>query len=221
MGRKPREERAGGVYHVYARGNDRERIFVTDADRQLYLALLGKVTTQRRWRTLAYCLMANHVHVLIETVAPNLAVGMQRLQGVYARTFNRRHGRTGHLFERRYGAVPVSSDAQLQEVARYIALNPVTAGLCARPERWPWSSHAAVTVRAVAPAWLDVGRLLEYFASAGGDPVERYERLVADRREAGKQRPGPLERNGNAGQPTPSGDCERIHSRSVSSPTRA
>jgi putative transposase len=92
MARKPRDEFGPGVYHVYARGNDRQRIFVTEADRIFYLDLLGKVTVQRSWRTLAYCLMGNHVHMLIETVAPNLAAGMQRLHGRYAQRYNQRHG---------------------------------------------------------------------------------------------------------------------------------
>ena len=220
MGRKPREEQAGGVYHVFARGNDRHQLFITDADRVLYLTLVGTVTMQRRWRTMAYCLMTNHFHLLIETPSPNLAAGMQRLQSVYARTFNRRHGRTGHVFERRFGAERVESDAQLQMVARYIAVNPVEAGLCGRPEAWPWSSHAVVVGRAVGPRWLDMDRLLEFFGNVGGDPAERYARLVAERREARDGLPGPRGES-PVGQPTPLGDWERIHSRSVSSPTRA
>jgi putative transposase len=220
--RKPRNEFDAGVYHVFARGNDRRRIFLDDVDRRLYLRLVGSVTAHRNWHTLAYCLMGNHVHLLVETVVPNLGLGMHRLQGSYAQLFNRRHSRTGHLFERRFKAVPIVSDAQLQMVARYIAVNPVEAGMCDRPEAWPWSSHAAVTGSAVGPRWLDVNRLLEFFGNAGGGAAERYSRLVAERREA-RDAPGPLEKASGdlLAQPTPLGDWERIHSRSVSSPTRA
>ena len=192
MARRPRDEVAPGVYHVYARGNDRRPIFSGETDRRHYLTLLGKVTGQHRWRTMSYCLMANHVHLLVETVVPNLGAGMGRLQGAYAQAYNRRHGRTGHVFQGRYGAVSVTTDAQLVEVSRYIALNPVEAGLCDRPERWLWGSHAAAVGSSVAPGWLDVERLLEYFGAAGGDAVERYVRLVAERREARAGGPGPL-----------------------------
>jgi putative transposase len=221
MPRKPRAEFEAGVYHVFARGNDRRTIFMDDADRALYLRLLGNVTSHRRWRTMAYCLMPNHVHVVVETVVPNLGLGMHRLQGSYAQLFNRRHDRTGHVLERRYGAVPIVSDAQLQMVARYIALNPVEANLCARPEEWEWGSHAAVANRAPRPPWLDVERLLELFGASGGDPRERYARLIADGREARGEMPGPLDEVAPDQPATPFGDCERIHSRSVSSPSRA
>jgi putative transposase len=183
--RKPRNEIEAGIYHVFARGNDRRRIFLDDEDRGAYLRLLGCVTVHRRWRTMAYCLMENHVHALIETVMPNLGAGMHRLQGGYAQRFNRRHGSTGHVFERRFGAVPVKDDAQLQIAAAYIALNPASARMCRAPEDWRWGSHATILGSEVPrPHWLAVARLLEFFSSAGGDPLERYERLVSERREA-------------------------------------
>ena len=130
------------------------------------------------WRCLTYCLMSNHMHLLVETPEPNLGSGMQRLHGGYAFAFNRRHGRSGHLFERRYEAVPVTTDEQLWSTVRYIAHNPVEAGMCATPEDWPWSSHASI-VDGSAPPWLDVPRLLAYVAAAnGGDPRSRYVELV-------------------------------------------
>ena len=178
------------MYHVFARRNDRRELFVDDEDRRFYLRELDRVTTHRRWHTMAYCLMNTHMHLLVETVEPNLGAGMQRLHGAYAQRFNRRHGHTGHVFERRFNAEPIESDAQLQMVAAYVALNPVDAGLCAQPEQWPWSSHAAALGTALPPAWLDVERLLEYFGSAGGDPAERYARLVSERREARARCPG-------------------------------
>jgi putative transposase len=180
MPRKHREEVAGAVVHVFARGNRRQDIFLGDADRGLYLSLLGQVVVRQRWRCLAYCLMDNHVHLLIETPEPNLGAGMQRLHGVYAQTFNKRHGCCGHVFQGRFGANRVKSDAQLWMTARYIALNPVEAGLCARPGDWGWSSHAA-TLGEPGPAWLDVRRLLGFFAAWGGDGRARYADLTAAR----------------------------------------
>jgi REP element-mobilizing transposase RayT len=213
---------------VFARRNNRGEIFITDRDRETYLKLLGKVTVEREWHTMAYCLMSNHLHLLVETCGPVLGIGMQRLHGAYARTFNGSRGRKGHLFEERFGWTPIQSDAQFQMAAAYVALNPVDAGLCARPEDWAWSSHAAAIGTAALPPWLDVPRLLGYFASAGGEPVRRYERLVRERKEARARLAARASVSSDwddvlqARQfATPAGDCERIHSRSVSSPTRA
>ena len=121
----------------------------------------------KRWRCLAYCLMDNHVHLLIETPEANLGSGMQWLHGFYAQAYNERHGRVGHVFQGRYGAVRITSDEQLWTVAAYIANNPVEGGLCARPEDWPWSSHAAAILGRPSPDWLDVERL----RTMGSDPL--------------------------------------------------
>jgi REP element-mobilizing transposase RayT len=118
MPRSTRDEVEGGVHHVFARGNDRREIYLDDFDRKIYLVMLGRVTRRQRWRCLAYCLMPNHVHLLVETPEANLGAGMQRLHGSYAQTFNERHGRSGHVFQGRYGSVLITRDEQLWTVAR-------------------------------------------------------------------------------------------------------
>jgi REP-associated tyrosine transposase len=178
MARRPREEFPGAVHHAFARGNRTQSIFLCNQDRRLYLHLLGEVVARTRWRVLAYCLMANHVHLLIETPEPNLGAGMQRLHGLYAQTFNRRHRHRGHLFQGRFGSVTVRTDEQLLQTARYIARNPVRAGLCAGPGLYPWSSHPAVAHGGSAPRWLDTARLLGCFGADGGDPRRRYADFV-------------------------------------------
>jgi REP element-mobilizing transposase RayT len=172
--RRPREEYEPGTYHVTARGNRRESIFVDDKDRLRYLAMLGRVTTRMDWLCLSYCQMGNHVHLLIETRSTNLGAGMHRLHGGYAQFFNRRHGYSGHLFGDRFHDEPIKSDAHLWMVAPYIARNPVRAGLCAAPVDWPWSSHASILGRAPVPSWLARDRLLSYFEAAGGHGLRRY-----------------------------------------------
>ena len=166
----------GGIFHVYARGNAKQAVYLDDVDRLTYLRLLGTTVTKRSWRCLAYCLMENHVHLLVETPNANLAVGMQWLHGIYARTFNERHGRVGHLFQGRYGAERIKTDRQLWAVLRYIGLNPVEAGLCERPGDWRWGSYAAM--RTAAPAWLDINRVYAFLAAAGDEPSLRYVELV-------------------------------------------
>jgi putative transposase len=184
--RRPREDFEGAVHHVFARGNDRHDIYVDNVDRRNYLAILGPVTLRQRWRCLSYCLMPNHVHLLVETPHANLGAGMQRLHGEYAHTFNRRHGRCGHVFQGRFGSIRIATDEHLWSAAAYIALNPVTAGLCRAPEDWRWSSHASTTGARRRPGWLDSARLLSYFEGLGGDPLDRYLALTgADSPELG------------------------------------
>lgn len=126
------------MYHVYARGNGRRAIFRDDRDRRLYLAILDHVVGVKRWEWIAYCLMGNHVHLLLETPAGNLDTGMQLLHGTYGQKHNARHGRSGHVFQGRYGASRLTSEPQLARTLAYIEHNPVAARLCKRSGDWPW-----------------------------------------------------------------------------------
>jgi hypothetical protein len=120
--------------------------------------------------------MTTHYHLVIRTPNVDLAAGMQRLNGNFAQGFNRRHGETGHVFERRYHALLIEHDGHLLELYRYIALNPVRAGLCSRPEAWTWSSHSAVVGLAAPPDFLSTEWALLYF---GSDRIRARERLRA------------------------------------------
>jgi REP element-mobilizing transposase RayT len=160
MGYPPRKEEAGAVHHVYSRGIARRAIFLDNEDRRTYLAMLGTVALRCRWHCLAFCLMDNHVHQLIETPVPNLGDGMRRLLGPYARRFNERHETSGHVFERRYGSRRIRDEVHLITTVRYIARNPIEAGMCETEHEWPWSSQAML-VAGTAPAWLDALRAKE------------------------------------------------------------
>ena len=165
MTRPLRIELCGGVYHVTARGDRREDIFFNDDDRNFWLTLLGTVCQRFNWRCHAWCQMSNHYHLLIETPEANLAQGMRQLNGVYTQYINRQHHRVGHVFQGRYKAILVERDAYLLEVARYVVLNPVRAGMVAQTEDWPWSSYTAMLGRDVAPNWLECNWLLAQFCS--------------------------------------------------------
>jgi putative transposase len=173
MPRRQRPELAGGIHHVWSRGAVKQTIFVNDDDRHRYLAGLAKVTRHMKWSCLAYCLMGNHMHLLIETPSPNLGRGMQRLHGPYAQAFNRRHVKSGHVFGGRFDSKLMKNDTHLWVTTNYIVQNPVRAGLCRSPEDWPWSSHARLAA-GECPAWLAAGRLFSFFGSIGGDPRRRY-----------------------------------------------
>ena len=178
MGRIPREPLEGAVGHVFTRGNDRQAIFRDDEDRRHYLALLASVVETEGLRCLAYCLMTNHVHLLVEVPRENLPRAMWWLNRSYAGAFNRRYGRVNHVFGGPYGLRVAREPEHLWFAAAYVALNPVKAGLCARPEEWPWSSHSAAVGEADLPRWLDVHALLGHFESLGGDPRRRYREFV-------------------------------------------
>jgi putative transposase len=183
MPRPLRPELAGGIHHVYSRGAVRQMIFVDDLDRRRYLFQLARVVRRMSWRLLTYCLMGNHMHLVIETPKPNLGRGMQRLHGPYGQAFNRRHAKAGHVFGARYDAVVIESDPQLWITVGYVVRNPVEAGLCATPQAWRWSSHVAVCT-GLYPPWLDVPRLLRYFGQDGGDPLRRYREFAEARIKA-------------------------------------
>lgn len=179
MARPPRELVAGGVYHAVARGNRGSEIFADDADYEQYTKLLRAAVRRFRWHLLAYCLMGNHVHLLVETPEPNLPAGMQWLHGKYGRYFNDRHELYGHLFQGRYKAVRQKSDEQLWQAMRYVALNPVSAGLCERPRDYRWSSYWATLAPNVEAVAL---HRLSWFIDAPDDErgVRRYQDLVED-----------------------------------------
>ena len=124
MTRPLRIEFPGGVYHITSRGNGQQEIFLTEADRELFLDLLGQAIDRFQWLCHAYCLMANHYHLLIETPEANLSRGMRHLNGVYTQRFNRQHQRGGHVFQGRYKAIVVQKDSHLLALCRYVVLNP-------------------------------------------------------------------------------------------------
>ena len=145
-----------GIYHVTARGNDRQAIFADDADHSLFLIVLASVVSRYRVRCHAYCLMGNHYHLLLQTPEGNLSGAMRQLNGVYTQRFNRRHERCGHVLQGRFGAQVVDGPAYLHEVCRYIVLNPVRAGLVTHPRDWAWSSYRATAGEVAAPGFLTV-----------------------------------------------------------------
>ncbi len=102
MARPLRLEFAGAVYHLTSRGNARQKIFFNDVDRELFLETLAHVVSRYSWICHAYCLMANHFHLLVETPKANLSIGMRQLNGIFTQSFNRRHRRVGHLFQGRF-----------------------------------------------------------------------------------------------------------------------
>lgn len=141
MSRYPRLIVADGTYHVRARGNNGDGIFLDDADRLKYLDLLAEAKRLLTFQIFAYVLMTNHTHIVLRTPQPNIAEVMHRVHRAYAFYFNRRSKKTGHLFGGRYRSRPVLDDSDLLGVTRYVHRNPIRAGLTLTAEDYRWSSY--------------------------------------------------------------------------------
>ncbi len=187
MARKLRVEYDGAIYHVAIRGVERRRLFDDDADRGRFLERLWKYVGAMEVRVYLYCLMSNHVHLLVETPGANLGRWMHRLQTAYTVYYNRRHRRSGHLFQGRYTAVLVEGDEYLLKLSRYIHLNPVHVGSVKRLplgerirvlRRYAWSSYPAYLGKVKAAGeGLDEGPLLAMMGS-GKQARRDYGRFV-------------------------------------------
>lgn len=136
-----REWYPGATYHIMARGIRRMEIFQDDMDYQVFLMLLKKVLEEQGGILHAFCLMTNHIHLLLETGECMIGDWMKQLEFLYAIYYNRRHGYKGHLFENRYKSCLVKEDSYFIQTSRYIHLNPVRARMVAHPEDYPWSSY--------------------------------------------------------------------------------
>jgi REP element-mobilizing transposase RayT len=180
MARPLRIEYRGALYHVTSRGDRQETIFDDDQDRRAFLNILGEVILRYRWRCHAYCLMGNHYHLMIETPEANLTKGMRQLNGVFTQWSNRRHNRSGHLFQGRYKAILVDREPYFLELARYIVLNPVRAGMVKHPRQWAWSSYGAMIGKFAPPAWLTLDDLLAEFGNRRAQARRKYEEFVLE-----------------------------------------
>ena len=141
MSRLLRFDAADSLHHVTNRGIERRAIVHDDDDRAKFVRLLGRIAARHRWRVFAWVLMDNHFHLFFRLEVASLSAGMHDLESGYASYFNRRHGRSGSLFQGRFHDVVVEEVSHAWELTRYIHLNPFRAGQVRRPEEWSWGSY--------------------------------------------------------------------------------
>ena len=188
MARPLRIQYPGAWYHVTSRGNERRDIFSDDADRCRWLEILGESASIYGVEIHAYVLMSNHFHLVVHTPQANLNRFMQRFNTTYTVYFNRRHSRSGHLFQGRYKALLVDADSYLLELSRYVHLNPVrvkrnaSLRLSEKREvlqRYQWSSYGGYTHLGKRLAFLACGKVLSMIGT-GDDARSRraYRRFV-------------------------------------------
>jgi REP element-mobilizing transposase RayT len=177
----PREHRFHEPWsyrHVTARGNDPADLFRDDDDRRCFLGLLGDVTRRVGWRCLGWCLMTTHYHLLVQERDRPLSSGMHLLHSGYVRAFNRRYDRRGHVFGGRYRVATIDDDAHLLLAIRYLARNPVEAGICASPADWPWSSYGQLVGVARPLSFFSRAHALSLFDARPERAVDAVRRLV-------------------------------------------
>ena len=181
MARPLRTDFAGALHHVTSRGNERRPIFHDDRDRETFLDFLGETIRRFGWSVTAYVLMTNHFHLVVQTPEANLSRGMHWLNTSYVVWFNRRYKRSGHLFGGRFKAFLVDHEAYIDEVLRYVVLNPVRAKMVERPEDYRWSSYRATAGLESAPDWLDLQAALSPFAPETELAQTYYREFVAQK----------------------------------------
>ena len=165
MPRGPRVDFAGAVHHVYARGIEKRPIFLDDVDRKSILDRIGKNLPKFGMRCLAWSLMPNHFHLLLQSDKGYLPSFMHCLLTGYSIRFNERHQRVGHLFQNRYKSLVVCKDGYFRDVVRYIHLNPVRSEIVRsipELEEYPWTGHRHI-IRGGPPAWQDTDLLQTEF----------------------------------------------------------
>jgi REP-associated tyrosine transposase len=167
MAYRPRDERPG-YHHVVARGNNKQLIFLSDRDRTVFLWTLDRVAKKHGWEILAYCLMRNHYHLVIQVGDRGLARGMCELNTGYALHFNGAHGRINHLFGKRYWSEFLASEPRLLNTIRYVVQNPRRAGIAGPLESHTWTSYRATIGLAFGLAQFRRDAVLELF---GGNPL--------------------------------------------------
>jgi putative transposase len=182
MPRQARLDVPGALHHIMVRGIDKTDIFRDDQDRTLFLNRLGLTVSVGDNAVYAWALMRNHVHLLFRSGKSGISGTMRKLLTWYAQYFNRRHKRTGHLFENRYKSILCDEDNYLLVLVRYIHLNPLRVKVVKTIEeldRYSWTGHQTLIGRAKHP-WMDVDTVLAQFAGTRKKAINEYRRFVRE-----------------------------------------
>jgi len=178
MGKNPRDIVQGGIYHLIQRGNNRSYIFSDTRDKHQFMTHLTELIESLGFFLLFYVLMDNHYHLIIQTginpSSSSISRIMHKLNLTYARYYNKRYSQVGTIFGGRYTGKLVCDDQHLFRLIRYLAYNPVQAGMVKYPAEYRWSAHPAI--RNNLPTPIDTGKILSYF---GKDLIQARNRYIA------------------------------------------
>jgi REP element-mobilizing transposase RayT/DNA-binding transcriptional regulator YhcF (GntR family) len=182
MPRQARLDIPGALHHIMVRGINRTDIFEDERDKLKFLDRLGAMVTAGQCSVYAWVLMSNHVHVLFKSGRDGISSVMRKLLTWYAQYYNRRHRRTGHLFENRYKSILCDEDTYLLALVRYIHLNPIRAGLVKTMEvldRYPWSGHRTIIGR-TKHIWMDTEYVLAQFGDTRRKALREYRNFMGE-----------------------------------------
>lgn len=178
MPRRARVILRNTAHHIVQRGHNRQAVFVEEADYQYYLATLKEWKEKLGAKVYAYCLMTNHVHLVLDPGADETSIGklMKRLAGRQTRYVNYLEQRTGSLWEGRYKSSPIETETYLLACSRYVEMNPVRAGMVEKPEEYPWSSYRQKV--GLEERWIDDDACYRGLAREQSARYRRYKRFV-------------------------------------------
>ena len=174
MTRPLRVEYPGAFYHIYSRGNAGEKVFKGKGDKVKFLEYIGKATEMFSVVIHTYCIMSNHYHLIIETPEANLSAAIQWLNISYAVFYNKKHQRSGHVFQGRFKSILIEKDEYIKQLSRYIHLNPVRAKMVSEPLEYSWSSYPSFVDKTNEPEWLETGGLLRHFGRKRKESITNY-----------------------------------------------
>lgn len=175
MARKLRIQNEGMIHHVLARGNKKGEIFKNNRDREKYIELIRKYKTRYEFKLYAYCLMNNHIHLLIEEGKISLSKIMQGIQQSYTQYINKKYNTTGHVFEQRYKSIPCLEERYLEKLIAYIHNNPVESGIVKKCEQYLWSGHNEI-IQSDSNSIIDRNSLLSVIDGKNG--IQNYTEIL-------------------------------------------
>ncbi len=180
MGRRQRHFEPWGIYHLGSRGSNRAPVFHFDGDRVAFLDRVAHVVQRYELRWVAYCLMGNHYHAIVQTPDERLSYAMRDLNGGFSRLCRSIYGRDAHLFKNRFWCERIDTPEYFITAMAYVDLNPVRAGLCGHPAEWPWGSFRAMVGLDTAPAFLAPEVFLRGLGSDLGVARREYGQMIDD-----------------------------------------
>lgn len=182
MPRQARLDIPGALHHIMVRGINKSAIFKDDEDKTRFLERMGQKVSDGKCSIAAWVLMNNHAHILFKSGKDGISVVMRKLLTWYAQDYNRRHHRTGHLFENRYKSILCDEENYLLTLVRYIHLNPIRAHIIQTMEeldRYPWSGHGTLIGKANYP-WMDTGYVLAQFGKTRRKALAGYRQFIRE-----------------------------------------
>lgn len=177
MPRQAREKGEFSTYHIIQRGNNRKEIFLSDHDKNRFVETMIKMKNKYNFIIYAYCLMDNHVHLLINDNGNDISKLMKSINVSYVLYFNRKYKRCGHLFQNRFISELITDDKHLLEVSKYIHNNPVKASIVQRPEAYRWSSYGDYMGN-VKSEFIDISKVLDVFSNTRSKAINEYQSYV-------------------------------------------